>query len=147
MRNRTEDKLIAPVPVEPAWPNDEARATVIQANQGAYHQHMKGFQERRSQVQTLAAEIKPLTDAVADAKRVLGEAQTRLDEKIHAQREAARIEHVEWNSAQGYAVACAALGAPIPPPDGELTHDAEGKAARWIETVAEQNAIEGARPL
>ncbi|GAA4221422.1 hypothetical protein FHR32_005079 [Streptosporangium album] len=145
--NKASDQLVAPVPTTPAWPNDEVRQTVTQNNQAAYYRHFEQYKQRGAAARKLTADCDQLSREVADAKRVLDDAQHRYDEKVHAQRVEAHYEQVEYDTAQGYAVACASLGAPVPPPDGELSHDADGKTARWSAAVDEQNAAEGVRGL
>lgn len=107
----TQPEPTQPVAVSPqpavAWPDDEARQTVIRTNQEAWQRHASNFRDHQGNAARARLDL-------AEMNRQFDELGKRIDD---AKAYIAREEHYagqEEKTRDGYAAALEILGAPVP---------------------------------
>ncbi|WP_326828723.1 hypothetical protein OIE13_22715 [Streptosporangium sp. NBC_01810] len=119
-------------PVE--WPTDEARRTVVQHNQTAWHRHTEAARGRREQAERLGMEI-------GVKAQELEELRQKIDALIQEKQKQDHYAGLEQTSADGFAIALAALGEQLPPLQDRLVAgtpgmsplEAAAHAAAWAD--------------
>ncbi len=96
-----------------AWPTDEARQTVIATNQASWRTHATKAQGHRANASRLNADLAELNRQYAELGRIIKERGDELAREQHYDKQ-------EQATADGYAAALAALGAPVS--DDVLVH-------------------------
>lgn len=121
-----------------AFPTDEAGATILNGLKTHYD--------------TAAAWTVQQSDLAAQCQKdvekwlqEIRERQAWIEQRELAGRQAQQESQRGRDVAKGIADLLAHLGAPIPPPNGELSHDPDGSLGRFNAATDEQRSAEGAR--
>lgn len=120
-----------------AWPTDEARHTVVQANQFAWQRHADAARGHRSHAERLDAEIGAKT-------RDLEELRREIDARVQEKRQQDHYAAQEQAAAEAFAATLAMLGEQPPPLPDRLVAGTAGMSA--LEAQAHTAAWNGMDP-
>ncbi|WP_326646601.1 hypothetical protein OG884_18395 [Streptosporangium sp. NBC_01755] len=127
MKPRDGDPKQQTPPAPPVvWPNDEGRSTVVQANQGAWQRHTKAARQHRESAEHLGAEIYAKGQDLEKLRQEQETLRQGIDMLIQEQRQQDHYAGQEQGAADAYAVALAALGEQLPPPQDRLVAGTPG---------------------
>lgn len=98
-----------PQPAVVAWPSDEARHTVVQANQQAWQRFADAARGHREHAERLDAEI-------GEKSRQLEELRRDIDARIREKEQQDYYAAQAQSNVAAFAAAMAALGEQFPPP-------------------------------
>jgi hypothetical protein len=134
-----------------AWPTDEARRTVVQANQTAWQRHTVTARQHREAAERLGAEInadgaefEKLRQEIEALRQELENRRQQIDWKIQEQKQQNHYDRQEQTTADGYAAALTALGEQLPPLQDRLVAMAPGMSP--VEAAAHAAAWKDMEP-
>lgn len=130
---KNSDRLVATTPPAPAvqFPDDETAQTVLTPIRTTYQQASAYVTQQQTLADACQRDIDRLQQEIDRLQQEIGTRRTQIDTR-ELERQAA-LQQVQrgQNVMKAAADTLALLGAPVPPPNGELSHDPDAALARF----------------
>ncbi|MCC5574554.1 hypothetical protein IMZ11_02725 [Microtetraspora sp. AC03309] len=145
MRNRNNDQLVAPATPAVKFATDEAAQTILSGLKTQYDNATTFAAQQVTLADKCQAEIDAWAKEIEARQQEIRDRQAWIEQRELEIRQAQQRTQQGRDVAKGAADTLALLGAPVPPPAGELSHNPDELISRIDAAHNEQDAAERGR--
>lgn len=143
-RGPSADQLVATSPPV-KWASEEAEKTIVTVLKTQYDNAVNWAQQQTAAGDGMHAEIEQWAQEIRDHEQAVRERNAWIERRTLELRQARLNAQTGRDVAKGAADTLALVGSPIPPANGELSHDPDGTLDRFDAAHDQQQAAEAVR--